>query len=92
MCSQNDVCCLLRWLTRELTTQELHAESAVSPAHLRVDPHILSLDRRGEGVGKWSVVINIPTEDLEGERGEISQNERGQCSSITLTPIYYTVF
>lgn len=47
----------------ELTAQELHTKSAVSPAHLRVYPHILSFDWRGEGVGKWGVVINISTEN-----------------------------
>lgn len=67
----NDVYYVFRCLTCQLTTQELHAKSAVSPAHLWIDPHILSFDWRGKGVGKWSVVINIPTEDLYREMGEM---------------------
>lgn len=56
--------------TCELAAQQLHPEGAVPPAHLWVQPDVLSLDGRREGVGVRGVVINVPAEHLRGRRAQ----------------------
>lgn len=53
--------------TCELAAQQLHPEGAVPPAHLGVQPDVLSLDGRCEGVGVRGVVVHVPAEHLPGE-------------------------
>lgn len=54
--------------TCELAAQQLHPEGAVPPAHLGVQPHVLRLDGRREGVGVRGVVVHVPTEHLQGSK------------------------
>lgn len=53
--------------TCELAAQQLHPEGAVPPAHLGVQPDVLSLDGRREGVGVRGVVVHVPAEHLPGK-------------------------
>lgn len=46
------------------------------PADLGVNAHVLRFDGRGEGVGRWSVVIDVSTENLS-QGDEITADEAG---------------
>lgn len=50
--------------TWQLAAEQLHTQGAVPPADLGVNADVLGFDRRGEGAGGWSVVIDIPSENL----------------------------
>lgn len=54
--------------TCELTAQQLHPEGAVPPAHLGVQPDVLGLDGRREGVGVRGVVVHVAAEHLRGSK------------------------
>lgn len=54
--------------TCEFTAQQLHPEGAVPPAHLGVQPDVLGLDGRREGVGVRGVVVHVPAEYLWGSK------------------------
>lgn len=57
-------------LTWQLAAEQLHAQGAVPPADLRVNAHVLGFNRRGEGAGGRSVVIDVPSENLWRRKGQ----------------------
>lgn len=82
-------------LTWQLTAEQLHAQGAVPSADLGINAHVLGCNWRGEGAGGWSVVINIPSENLlqgikreqTGGRGEADQHCWNVASDLSASPV-----